>query len=486
VSEVLTGNRADGGTAGDAGPAMVPRSASDARRQEIDRAFAEASRLHRRGQLEAAVAGYSRTLALSPRHPDAYNNLGVAMRGLGRLEAAVACYKRSLSIRPDDAGIHSNLGNALRELGRYNRAAASHQQAVTLAPQSPVAIFNLGLVLRDLGHLDEAIGCFERALAIRADYVDCRWERALTLLQKGDLQRGFQDYAWRSALRCKLRRPFEQPAWQGEDLQGRTVLVHLDQGFADMVQFARYLPLMAARGGRVIVECPDIFFRLFATVPDIESVVAAGQTLPPFDLHAPLATLPALFGTRLETIPDRVPYLTPPPRPEHGLTLDGDGTLKVGIAWAGNPAHLDSPSTHCPFHHFVDLADLRDVTIYSLQTGRAAGVRRLRACDALVRDVGGTDGDLADLAAIISEMDLVITVDSTVAHLAGALGRPAWVLLPFVSDWRWLADREDTPWYPSLCLFRQESHGDWENTFARVRAALEEASRVTAARRGAG
>lgn len=481
------GHGRDGDTPPKASGAAVValRDSAEARRREAVRTFAEASRLHRRGRLEAAVAGYSRTLSLVPRHPDAYNNLGVAMRSLGRLEAAVACYRRSLAIRPDDAGIHSNLGNALRELGRYNRAAASHQQAVTLAPQSPVAVFNLGLVLRDLGHLDEAIGCFERALALRPDYVDCRWERALTYLQKGEYQRGFQDYAWRSALRANLRRPLEQPAWEGDHLAGRRLLIHLDQGYADMVQFARFLPLAAARGGSVIVECPDDLFRLFSTVPGVEAVVAAGQTLPEFDVHAPLATLPALLGTRVDTIPERLPYMSPPPRPEHGLTLDDDGTLKVGIAWSGNAAHMDSPSAVCPLQQFIDLTDLRDVTFYSLQTGRAAIERRVRACDALIRDVGGTDGDLADLAAIVSEMDLVISVDSTVAHLAGALGRPVWVLLPFVSDWRWMTEREDSPWYPSVCLFRQARHGDWEGTFMRVREVLDEARRVTASHRKA-
>ena len=487
MSDIVTGNRTDVDTLADAplAPVVALRDDGDAGEREALRTFIEASRLHRRGQLEAAVAGYTRTLSVSPRHADAYNNLGVAMRSLGRLEAAVACYRRSLAIRPDDAGIHSNLGNALRELVRYSRAAVSHQQAVTLAPQSPVAVFNLGLVLRDLGHLDEAIGCFERALAIRPDYVDCRWERALTFLQKGDFQRGFQDYAWRSALRCSLRRPLEQPVWEGDDLAGRRLLIHLDQGYADMVQFARYLPLAAARGGSVIVECPDDLYRLFSTVPGVDSVVTTGQTLPDFDVQAPLATLPVLFGTRLDTIPDRIPYMSVPQLPKHGLTRDDTGNLKVGIAWSGNAAHLDSPSATCPLQQFVDLTELRGVSFYSLQSGRASGERRSRACDALIHDVGGTDGDFADLAAVVSEMDLVISVDSTVAHLAGALGRPVWVLLPFVSDWRWMTEREDSPWYPSMCLFRQERHGDWDSTFARIREALDEARRVTASHRKA-
>lgn len=485
--EITQARQPMAGEAESPGATVTALHAEDGGHQrEASRLFAEASRLHREGKLADAVQGYDKAIALHPQYPDAYNNLGVALRGLGRSEAAIACYRRSLSLRPGDAGIYSNLGNALRELGRYNRAAAAHQQAVTLSPQSPVAIFNLGLVLRDLGHLDEAIGCFERALAIRSDYVDCRWERALTLLQKGAYRDGFQEYAWRGMLRARMRRPFEQPVWEGEDLDERTILVHCDQSFSDMVQFARFVPLVAERGGTVIVECPQALQSLFAGLTGVHDTVVAGQALPLFDIHCPLSALPAVFDTTLDQVPGQIPFLNPPPLAAPESMPDATGMLKVGVAWAGDPARRDSPNIDCPLRQLLELAELPGVAFYSLQSGRAARERGTIACDSLIRECGAEHGDAGQLAAITAEMDLIITVDSMVAHVAGSLGRPVWVLLPFVSDWRWLMDREDSPWYPTACLFRQDRHGDWAEVFNRVREALQQASRSAGQRRKAG
>ncbi len=450
---------------------------------QASHAFAEGARLHRKGELRQAVAAYGQAIRLDPDFADALNNLGVALRSLGCLEAAVASYRRSLMARPDDADILSNLGNAYRELGRYNKAAAAHQQAVTAAPHSPVAIFNLGLVLRDLGHMDEAIGCFERALVIRSDYFDCRWERALTLLQGGDYRKGFQEYAWRGIVRSNMSRPRQQPAWEGDNLNGRAILLHQERGHADIIQFARYLPLVRDRGGRVIVECPRELVGLLRNVDGVESAVPTGADIPAFDVHAPLSSLPALFATDLDSVPHRVPYPTAPPAATSLFGPNGEGRLRVGVAWSGDPGRQDSPRTACPLAQFIDLMDIPGVTFFSLQTGRAAKSPEVALCDALIRDVGLADEDPTAVASVVAALDLVITVDSSLAHLAGALGRPVWVLLPFASEWRWLYDREDSPWYPTLCLFRQERHGDWEDIFVRIHHALEEAARNAASSR---
>ena len=337
-------------------------------------------------------------------------------------------------------------------------------------------------MLRDLGHLDEAISCFDRALAIRSDYVDCRWERALSLLQKGDFRRGFQEYAWRSVLRTRMRRPFEQPAWEGQELEGRTILIHFDQGHADMVQFARYVPLVCDRGGRVIVECPADLAPLLTTLKGVSTVVAAGKALPHFDVQTPLSALPAIFDTTLETIPTRVPYLRVPEGAADKITVTENAGLKVGIAWAGDPLRHDNSLGTCPLHHFIEFADLAGVTLYSLQSGGAARERGAIACDSLIQNIVTAEQDLGGLAAAIAEMDLIVTIDSTVA---GAMGRPVWMLLPFVSEWRWMDEREDSPWYPTMALFRQERHGEWDGVFKRLSLALKEASRSTAARRAA-
>lgn len=454
----------------DEGAAPPPPSK---REIEAQRLFALATEHHRQGRLDEAIAGYTRVLAYQPAHPDAYNNLGVALRVRGKFAAAVACYRRALGIRPDNSGTWSNLGNVLRDLGRLEEAVAAHQRAVSLAPRSAEAVYNLGLVLKDMGQTDTAIACFVRTLEINPEHVDCHWDRALTHLMRGDLERGFAEYEWRWRRPDSPPRGFPQPLWDGSDLEGRTLLLHQEQGLGDTIQFVRYAPMIKERGATVIVECQPELARLFSGAPGVDMVAIRGGPLPAFDTFAPMMSLGRIFGTTLETIPAPIPYLFAPDLHSAHLAVAPGTRLNVGIAWAGKPTHRNDRNRSCPFFHFIELMDTPGVAFYSLQKGERAADLRDAACEALVADAGAVLHDLLDTAAVVEQLDLVITVDTALAHLAGAMGRAVWVLLPYVPDWRWLMGRDDSPWYPTLRLFRQERPGDWAGVFLRVREALE-------------
>ena len=451
-----------------------PSDDSSQRRQEAARVFALASERHRNGEIDDAVRGYAKALVLNPASADVYNNLGVALRAQGKLQAAIACYQRSLAMRPNHSDVYSNLGNALRELGHLNDAAANHQQAVHLSPDSSQAIYNLGLVLRDLGHLKEALACFDKALEIDPDFVYCHWDRSLALLLRGDFKEGFAEYDWRWKLPHNPTRGYTQPLWDGASLDGRTIFVHQEQGLGDMIQFVRYLPMVKERGGTVVVECQPELARLISTVRGADKVVIRGSSPPSFDVYVPLLGLPRIFGSSVENIPDRVPYLAPPELHDVHLPVPIGTRLKVGLVWAGKRSHKNDRNRSCALSEFMVLVGLPGVAFYSLQKGEAASELEDVACGALIVDAGRLVEDFADTAAVIAQLDLVIAVDTAVVHLAGALGRPVWAVLPFVSDWRWMIGREDSPWYPTLRLFRQESPRDWEGVMGRVREALRD------------
>lgn len=444
--------------------------------EKTEAVLQQAAQAHQAGDLQKAIDGYSQVLAANPDSADAWNNLGVALRTMKRLEAAVACYRRVLAITPDKASTHSNLGNALRELGRIDESVEAHRRAITLAPDSPDAVYNLGLALRDQGHNADAIQCFDKTLAAKPDYVDCLWDRSLSQLLLGDLENGFVQYEWRWHLSYNPPRGFAQTMWNGDDLSGRTILLHHEQGFGDSLQFIRFCPHVKAKGATVIVECQPELARLFEGAEGIDTVVPAGQPLPRFDVYAPLLSLGSLLHITENSIPADTPYLKPPegaaPSVVKALDDASASAFLVGIVWGGKPTHRNDRNRSCPFTHFLDLTSQPGARFISLQQGPRLQEMAASACPALVADLGTRLEDFADTAAAIEALDLVITVDTAVAHLAGALGKPTWVLLPFAPDWRWMTQREDSPWYPSLRLFRQPAPGDWDSVFTQVKTAL--------------
>jgi Flp pilus assembly protein TadD len=440
------------------------------RDREAARLFAIGSEHQRNGRLEEAIPEYTRALALNPNLAEAYNNLGVVLRATGRPEAAVACYRRAIALKPRNASGHSNLGNVLRDLGRFEAAVASHQQAVHLDPNNPDTRHNLGVALRDLGRRDQALDCFERALDSDPNHVPSILDRGRSLLLAGEYAAGFKDLEARFRMRRFQLRGMDTPRWDGAKVKGKTVLVPCEGTLGDIIQFARYLPMIKEQGANVVLEAPAALADLLATVPGVDKLVLQGADLPKFDMHVPLLSLPAVFKTGVKTVPAKVPYMTPPNPGAFQMPPSGN-IMKVGIAWADErpPGHATPGPGLRPF---LDLAGLAGVTLFGLQTGPAAADLKTQGSEALVIDLARRAGGFSGLAAYIDQLDLVIAVDGAIAHLAGALGKETWVITPASPDWRWGASGETTPWYPKARVLRTERRADWAGLLDQTRRDL--------------
>ncbi|GIX47091.1 MAG: hypothetical protein KatS3mg131_1302 [Candidatus Tectimicrobiota bacterium] len=432
--------------------------------------------LRAQGQLAEAAAHLRHAMQLAPDNPMIYNNLGVVCQLQGQLDVASSHYRQAIAIDPTYVKAYNNLGTVLRLQDRLEEATAALQQALALDPEYADAYSNLGLVLQDQGRLDEALWCFEQALQRREDHVEAHWNRALLWLAVGNYAQGWPEYEWRWRRSVSPPPPLRQPRWDGSPLHGQTIFVYAEQGLGDTLQFVRYLPLVAALGGRILFACQPPLARLLQRLPAIAHlIVANGIPVPeePFDVHAPLLSLPGLLHTTEATIPAAVPYLTPDPelvekwRP-HLAPLPG---YKVGLVWAGNARHPNDRRRSCTLAQLAPLAQVPGVTLVSLQKGPAAQQVALLSALPLV-DYSHELHDFADTAALVAHLDLVISVDTAVAHLAGAMGKPVWTLLPFSPDWRWQWHRPQTPWYPTMRLFRQPRPGDWPAVVQQVVAAL--------------
>ncbi|GAB6052673.1 hypothetical protein JCM17960_14930 [Magnetospira thiophila] len=448
---------------------------TDSTASETDRLFQAALAAHQGQRLEEAVRLYHQVLQINPGAVDALGNMGAALRALGKYAAAAACQKRASRMLPGRASFHSNLGNALRDLDRQPEALAAHREAVRLDPNNGGTWYNMGLVLQDLGELDEAIACFDRTLQLNPNDGKCQWDRALAILLTGDLRRGFEAYEARWRLPDTPRHGLpDDLLWQGQALSGKHIFLHQEQGFGDTIQFIRYVSRLKAQGAEVTLACHTALIRLFSNMPEIDHLLAKGEVPAAYDYHAPLLSLPRVFGTTLDTIPASVPYLVPPAVDGLALPPRLPGARRVGIVWGGSPSHRNDRRRSVALERFIDLAGRPDVSLISLQKGERERDLALTGGGALIAAMGSRLEDFADTAALLGQLDLVITVDTSVAHLAGALNVPAWVLLPFAPDWRWMRGRTDSPWYPSLRLFRQPSPGDWDSLFEQLNRALDE------------
>jgi tetratricopeptide (TPR) repeat protein len=423
------------------------------------------------GKLDDAVACCRRALELKPDFAEAHFNLGNALKEQGKLDEAVACCRRALELKPDFADARNNLGNVLKEQGKLDEAVACHRRALELKPDFAEAHANLGAALTDQGRLEEAMACYRRALELQPDLPDARFNRSLLLLVSGDFQHGWPEYEWRWRTKGHRPLPFRQPLWDGRPLPGKTMLLHAEQGLGDTIQFLRYAALVKDRGPKVIVEIQGPLVRLLASCRGVDESIGRGNDLPTFDVYAPLASLPGIFHTSLETIPAEVPYLFA----DSGLIehwraeLGPIAAFKIGIFWQGTTT---DPARIIPLNCFESLAGLPGVQFFSLQKG--PGVEQLQdlAGRFPITELGSRLDDFMDTAAVLRNLDLVIACDTAVAHLAGAMGLSVWVALPFAADWRWLLDRDDSPWYPTMRLFRQKKRGDWADVFDQLKTAL--------------
>jgi tetratricopeptide (TPR) repeat protein len=434
--------------------------------------------LKNRGLLDDAIAAYRQAIALRPNYAEAHSNLGSALREKGQLDDAIAAYCQAIVLRPDYTEAHNNLGNALRDRGQLDEAIAAYRQAIALMPHYVEAYNNLGAALAGNGQFDEAIIAYRRAIQLKPDAADIHWDLAFLLLSMGRFAEGWEEFEWRLKDETKrLRRDFSAPQWNGEALAGKTLLLHAEGGFGDAFQFVRYVPLLRGRAAKMILECDSALVRLFSDLPGIDEIIARGQALPAFDYHIPLQSLPRLFKTDLTNIPNAVPYLKVQPENQASwkARVKNDGRLKVGLVWAGSPrAKISDDLRTRGLDVFAPLGQMPNVRFFSLQKGPESNLARppgLEMTD-FTRDLN----DFADTAALIENLDLVISVDTSVAHLAGALAKPVWVLIPFSSDFRWLMDRTDSPWYPTMRLFRQKQRNDWQGVVAEMADALMEAS----------
>jgi len=427
--------------------------------------------LRSQGNPGGAVASFRKAISLRPAYADAHHHLGIALGRQGLQDEAAACYRKVVSLKPDCAGAHHELGRALAEQGHPEEAAACYGRAVAIRPDYVEAHNNLANALKEQGRLGEAVECYRKAISLMPDYPFAHFNMSLALLGQGNLAEGWREYEWRQKL-VAAPRVFAQPQWRGEAADGKTLLIHAEQGFGDTLQFCRYAEMAAARGLRVIMEVQTPLVRLLRSLPAGIAVFGRGDELPPFDLHCPMLGMPLALGTVLDTIPGGAPYLHADAAAvaswlERLAALPGSGP-RVGLVWAGNPtnspvmAARDRQRSIAP-ERLAPLLAIPGLRFFSLQKGEPAAPAGFPLTDFM-----GEMEDFADTAALVANLDLVVSVDTAVVHLAAAMGKPVWVMDRFDPCWRWLTGRRDSPWYPSVRLYRQPRAGDWESVLAEV------------------
>ena len=437
-------------------------------------------------RFDEALSSCDRALALRPDFAEAHCNRGNIMLDLHRFEEALENYDRALALRPDFAEAHSNRGSALQNLRRYEEALASCDRALALRPDFAEAHSNRGSALQELRRFDEALASFDRAAALWPNFAEAHSNAALCLLLTGDFGRGFREYEerWQTDQLRHEKRNFPQPLWTGAgEATGKTILIHAEQGFGDTIHFCRYVPQVAQRAARVIFEVQKPLTDLMKTLAGGAQIIAKGDPLPDFDVHCPLISLPLVFDTQLATIPGETPYLFAA-QSKSGAWRDRLGRHvrpRIGLVWAGDPrkslpnAHRLDQQRSVAFDVLAPILEVRECEFYSLQKGEQA-VAQLQRSPLRERVIDWSEDfpDFSDTAALIDNLDLVIAVDTSVAHLAGALGKPFWLLNRYNTCWRWLLDRDDSPWYPTARLFRQDQRRQWNPVVDAVATALHE------------
>lgn len=437
--------------------------------------FKEAVALYEEGNLEESADIYRKILETSPRHLYAWLNLGTTLRKLGHFSASAVCCERAIALKPDDAGFYTNFGNVLIDLDRNEQALAAHEKAALLDPKSYLVIRNHAIALRECGQFEKSLTVFEQAEKLNTKNENLEWEKAIALLHLARYKEGWRAFEarWKQP-GMRERMSTRAKRWQGESVQGKTVLVYEEQGFGDSILCSRYIKRIAERGGKVMVEVKKPLHHLFSSLDGIVQIAEPGQIMDGFDYHVPMMSLPGIFNTDLANIPppSNFKVLTaPPPEVQKALNI-GKDKLKIGIVWSGSVTFTNNRKRAVHAERFLRLAEIPGVQLYSLQKGEREG--ELQACGAsgIIPELGCHLNNFSETAATLKNLDLVIMTDSAVAHLAGSLGVPVWNLLHHRPYWLYLSDRTDTPWYPSMRLFRQKTPGDWDQVFEDVFKAL--------------
>jgi tetratricopeptide (TPR) repeat protein len=436
--------------------------------------------LRRVGRLEESETRLRRALQLQPNNPLAHFHLGTTLQRARRLEEAIPPLREALRLKPGYADAAKNLGIVLRRSGHFAEAETFYRDWLAREPNSAENLVNLGHTLAQTGRVDESLACFDRALELDPNSGEAHTNRAVLWLLRGDFERGWPEYEWRWRRKNTTPPPIPRPAWDGRPMPDGTILLVVEQGVGDIFHFMRYAALVRQRVGRVLVLCRPPLIPILSRTPGIDRLIAEGDEVPPFDVYAMLMSLPLVLGTRLESIPADVPYLHADPEraARWRERLAGRPGLRVGVAWQGNPDHPDDSTRSVPLTRFEPLLAVPGVRFVSLQKGVGAEqIRRLvnpGQIEDFTAELDQGSGAFMDTAAVIANLDLVISADTAVAHLAAGLGVPTWLALATACDWRWLLDRRDSPWYPSVRLFRQPRPGDWNSVAAEMAAALAE------------
>jgi tetratricopeptide (TPR) repeat protein len=429
------------------------------------------------GRFDDALRSFDDAIAVDARNADAHFNRANALLAMARNHEALASFDRAIALQPNHANALLNQGNALAALGRHAEAIESYRRLLAFESNHAEAHYNCGNALRALERDEDAVASYDQALALKPEHADAHWNRAWALLSLGDYERGWPEHEWRwKSPRWLVQPPRSTaPRWLGEsDAAGHTLLVLSEQGIGDTLQFLRYVPLLALRGARVLLELPRSLEQLCAPYRKWAELIFEDEPVPPHELRCPMASLPLAFRTTLQTMPAQLPYLEADPTLAaawKAMLAPTSGALRVGLVWAGNPKQGSESRRGIGLAPCLPLFEVPGIEWVSLQVGeRAADLARL--APGAATDLSAELTDFAETAAVIANLDLVLSTDTAVAHLAGAMGKPVWILLMFAADWRWLRGRDDSPWYPSARLFRQANPGDWSGVIGRVKAEL--------------
>jgi len=435
--------------------------------------LAYALRMQRK--FDFALTHYNHALILLPDNLDILFNYAITLEDSGKLSEAVESYRRVLEIEPKHDQAMNAIGVALTNQGRHIEARKIIQQAISLCPDKAIYHSNLGLILSRQGDIEKAMEKLEMSLKLDPDDAACHFNYALSLLLLGDFERGWKEYEWRWGVHSRQQRVTSKPLIKSSNLEGKTVYIHAEQGLGDSIQFIRYLQLIKNKGAYVIFESQPELIHLFSIYPYIDKLIKKGDAIPDFDFQAPLLNLPGIFGSDINSIPSEVPYLYPPAKSTTGIDalLPGSSNAyRVGIVWAGSPNCLHDQIRSCVSTLFSEFKDVPHVELYSLQKGTpSADLKQLQDLCPVI-DLAPILKDFSNTATAVSRLDLVITVDTAMAHLAGAMGWPVWLILNTAVEWRWLLQREDSPWYPTMRLFRQQQPDDWNAVFKQMRKTL--------------
>ena len=426
-----------------------------------------------------AVACFDAAIRINPNYAQAFCNRANALEKMERFDEALASCDRALSLDPSNAELRASRANLLDCLRRYDEALRDISAALSLRPDNAAFHYNHGNILVQVRRYHDAIAAFDKALALEPGFADAHFNEGLCQLLLGNMERGWKKYEYRLQMPeyLDLKRNFVGPMWLGDSsINGKTIFIHPEQGFGDTLMACRYVPLLAALGARVVLEVKPELVRLMEGLDGVFTLNARGEAVPQYDVHCPIMSLPCAFKTQLETIPGTVPYLRiPEENIDHWRLKLGDGRFKVGVAWAGNPTFKNDRDRSITLKNILPVCSVPGATFFSVQKDLRAGDAEVLSANPHITHLGTDLNNFLDTAAVMQSLDLIISSDTSIVNLAGALGRPVWILLSSSPDWRWLLDRADSPWYPTARLFRQNKSGDWDSVVAEVRAKLRKA-----------